>query len=1035
MIVTKFLNATVTNINSSLGWNEQVSSLTVQLVEDRANGDRYLDPGEGSYAVFECGNFTFEGIIQLSVRKNDFGGNPTYEVRLVDPRELLSGVQVIISSYMGSTQGLPNLLNAYGYWETTLGFGGSLVNESGMLWDSTVDFLNINGVYPDLNISDTNMRVGIKPAIEALTLDGGDFGSGIVFKGRAYPIDLGGLPTVLPYYRIGGVSRTILDMVSELCQDAGYDFTVYMENGTIKFRCVSRLNPPVIGTIAKWIDQQTNVIDKNVGVELRNEPTNAMLIGGDAQYLYQVNNGAGDDTIWPFWGFDVDGHLIIGTGDPQIDHEFYLNSGEILDLYGSTSYHCSIDELRWSLGNYESWAFYVMKYWPDKAAQIGLRNTLDWQSSFASLFDDVLLQRDFITENSDDAEVFGEMNSNDYFTNRAQRVYNFVRGYAEEFYGRKFLVRLPFTIYYKMEPETTLVVTSDEVSDGGYVVEGSQPLGLPYVDENKFMTDDGRHQCFVAFGYDRHIDFSNINYENAAFDNNRLFMRATVDNQIVYRADSLLPHVVITLADPVFAIYPDPLGGVDLIADMMEVSQDAIINAVGVRHGSFPVRLGNSTFRPQSVAIPMRSNRFSYGPWGTFGPYSTPGVPGKTIFERDESLTPWNYGDYDTMNQAAGAKLGGVTSNMQQIETGSVTMTETPRISLFEALVEGGPNVTSIDVNMGISGFTTTYEMRTYTPQFGAFARANADRLKRLGVAAQQIRRSLRAIFQRQSDFNNPITSQFQGFMEYAAHPVRQMTPHDTLLASMIASDKHGYRSSASFQTIDEMMANMRADNGNIFNSMGGMSLEGLYRPFSLNFDEITDMPHFERANSKVYKKGYTTEQLDPIRDSDIDIVISGDGYNGKLHRLKNGIDYDTARGASFRGPLVLVGWGAEYTGKPLPNKGDETLPVYQWENDFIDLPAQHPESFRSGIVALHWDDWRKVWTVPTTLNGVLDADMTDNTLGKTGVLMSIKVDGDDLGDKVMVYNRLGGTPKAGKNAIASYDQLANKWYLVACAC
>ncbi len=85
--------------------------------------------------------------------------------------------------------------------------------------------------------------------------------------------------------------------------------------------------------------------------------------------------------------------------------------------------------------------------------------------------------------------------------------------------------------------------------------------------------------------------------------------------------------------------------------------------AAGLRHGSFPMKIHPSPYRPTAVTLPMKSNRDSYGPWSVIG------VPGKVNFQRDESLVPWNYGDFDTMNQAAIAKLANSATNMQEAET------------------------------------------------------------------------------------------------------------------------------------------------------------------------------------------------------------------------------------------------------------------------------------------------------------------------------------------------------------------------------
>jgi hypothetical protein len=274
--------------------------------------------------------------------------------------------------------------------------------------------------------------------------------------------------------------------------------------------------------------------------------------------------------------------------------------------------------------------------------------------------------------------------------------------------------------------------------------------------------------------------------------------------------------------------------------------------------------------------------------------------------------------------------------------------------------------------------------------------------------------------------------------------------------------------------TVDEMLANMRGDDPETYRSMGGMGLEGLYRPFTAAFeggkpkdtsndrvspptaqpplgagqkappqDDGTDspLPHFTKARPDLYQQAYTTQELDPVRFSDVDIVLNGQYYNGAIHRLKGRIDTDQLRGVGLRGPLTIVGYGPEVTGKPTPNAGDETKPVDQWSDAFLASPQLHPEKWKAGILLAHWDTWRGGWTIPTILKGTLDADLTD-TNGLASVPMTIKAfgsavdsDGKPYG-KVKVYCDLGGPaiPK-GRGVVASYYQLENRWYVTSARC
>jgi hypothetical protein len=1094
--VTKFLGCSVIGMSSSVGWNEQPSSCTISLVEDTINGDFFLQPIPGSPQIFRLDQFEFQGIVIKWERGTTIPSGTTYQVILNDPRELLSGVQVVLAAWTGQVP-VPNLLNCYGYWQNVLGFGGSLTNDSGMIWSAPYSITNVTlGTTGGVTINNyPEGNVGILPAIQAMTGHRSLFGGPVQFRDWFYQVDLSGLPSAPTYYRMGGVSRSLLEIVSQICQDAGCDYMVVLDGGVIKFRSVSRTYQPAIGTIGAFVTGDTNATAKSYGVELRNDITNAVLLGGDVYNLYQVTSNALSQVILPFWGLALDGSVIEGNGDPnQPGYTVGLNCNEVADIVGDVVYPVDLIELRTALASYESWAYYVMAWYPDKALQIGIANSVDPESELAELFPDILLRRDLIAQAINDIAAFGAMNASDFWSNRCQRMYEFVRSYASNFFGKQFLVRVPFYLYWKYIPETTQLVSSEEVStEGGYVPEGADPLGLPYQNIDAFMTEDGRIGFYATIPYSDTMDLSGIDWSRTVLANGYLYVSGSPQTPIYYPAGSAYPWIVVSLDQPIYDVLPDPLGGVDEIAQILNMPTDAVVAAAGYRMGSFPVRITPAPYLPTGAAIPMKDNQSSYGPWGTFGAYGQSGAAGKTSFDRDESMVPWNYGDYNTLNEAAAAMLSGAATFQQEAETGSVEDVGTPSCQLGDSLYTNGPNVTSIDCQVSTQGVTTSYRMQTFTPQFGAFQKANADRLRRLGIAAQQIRRSLRQLFLRENAINSIENSAYVGAMANAAYAIRQGTPHDVIMASMTQDSQFGYRTQAGTMTVDEMMANMRGDDDDSYNLVGGMGMEGLYRPFATAWDpdDAGDMPHFEQADMAVFMaKTPCTQSVDPIRYSDIDILVNGQGYanwqpppsgtsgdgsqynfnpasgfgggilpSGFLgdpyfkdkygndtteyypttHRLKGQPDYDHARGVGLRGPAVMIGYGSEFTGKPVPNKNDMTQPVHTWSDTYSNNAQLHPEDWKAGVVLLHWDDWRKGWGVPTTLRGVLKGALTNDD-GSASAPMQIQVSGIPLSGNptVPIYNDLGGgTIASGTRVAACHDPLSNRWMIlggVACS-
>jgi hypothetical protein len=161
-----FLGASITSFNINAGFGDSSSTLSVQLVEDEYNTadgtdagigqdvyhsgtyDNFAPPPVGSPVFFTFGNkraavsdvyqkvyddlyglsgvsvatsgynhFSFGGILQSYTQNKNATGGLTYSVQVVDPREILSNVQLILNNYTGSTYGGMNLINIYGFLE------------------------------------------------------------------------------------------------------------------------------------------------------------------------------------------------------------------------------------------------------------------------------------------------------------------------------------------------------------------------------------------------------------------------------------------------------------------------------------------------------------------------------------------------------------------------------------------------------------------------------------------------------------------------------------------------------------------------------------------------------------------------------------------------------------------------------------------------------------------------------------------------------------------------------------------------------
>lgn len=329
-----FLGASITNWSINAGYGDSVSTLNIDLVEDEFNKsdktplglgvdvyhsgilDTFNPPFTGSPVYFSFGktratvndaftkvyddlfgleyhkqnanttkaqfHFNFGGILQSFVRNRGQGGNPIFSVQIVDPREILSNVVLILNNYTGTTFNNKNMFNLYGFLEynptqellnkfktsyranslrkTVRGDGSYFFTGNDMYSGLTVpdtDDYNIYNdkiTYPSLSSDSLPARFPItgtgksrrtaqgipyyriRQALNALlSIDGkipeeyqiAGFGGYVNFRGFNYVVDLGGLlDKVPPYYFFDFDQINLLDFCLEICDITSSDLFV-----------------------------------------------------------------------------------------------------------------------------------------------------------------------------------------------------------------------------------------------------------------------------------------------------------------------------------------------------------------------------------------------------------------------------------------------------------------------------------------------------------------------------------------------------------------------------------------------------------------------------------------------------------------------------------------------------------------------------------------------------------------------------------------------------------------------------------------
>ena len=260
-----FLGCSVLGFNGTIGWNTQESSVKVDLIEYKCPpNENQIFLGEnliGYPVYFHCGDFFFGGLLQNWTYTENSGGK-TFSVNVIDPRQILEQCVLITDTYAGPPIRTLNYFDVYGFYEESVylnkncsAFGTADVTERGMPYNKIIDALK-------------SMNPTVCTPVGAnLTIDWSTFN----------------IP-VPQYFKIAGPSITILQLIADICDEAGYEFFVTLDSGNvIRIHTVSmKQYDPIEDNLFFGFN---NVIDFSYGKELRMTKTRNLLFGEQQHYL------------------------------------------------------------------------------------------------------------------------------------------------------------------------------------------------------------------------------------------------------------------------------------------------------------------------------------------------------------------------------------------------------------------------------------------------------------------------------------------------------------------------------------------------------------------------------------------------------------------------------------------------------------------------------------------------------------------------------------------------------------------------------
>jgi hypothetical protein len=163
---------------------------------------------------------------------------------------------------------------------------------------------------------------------------------------------------------------------------------------------------------------------------------------------------------------------------------------------------------------------------------------------------------------------------------------------------------------------------------------------------------------------------------------------------------------------------------------------------------AFPQRINAavpSPVYPDLVVLPLMSKERCYGPWvssqSDVQAKVYQNVAGKVDFIKDENLAPWNYSGYQLMNAAGILQAEFANSLLLQTERGGFVIPSAPfGITLGKELLNGGPLITNLAVDVSENGVRTTCKMDLYTAKFGKLQKQKQDQISKISRERQKLK-------------------------------------------------------------------------------------------------------------------------------------------------------------------------------------------------------------------------------------------------------------------------------------------------------
>jgi len=746
------------NFNINIGIGSNSSILDLELVVDPCGTDAGVgftlpDVGRAVKFFSTTTAFAFGGIIN-SASVSESSNGYTYKFKIIDPRKILDNVSVLLKDYYcndAAIATMPNFIN-FAYFQEGVTCAVCPPGEDSQNWPRVQSCTGFGTSGPGTSSSQNG--ISLLKVLQRLQIDSG----GRIFTTSGADqlnLDLSRLIAVTPEWSItSSSSMTIGEIIDQASRDAACDTFTTLEGNTIIIwtvdRSVAVTSSPITYLIKQAKSTGTLINSEEGEVELY-EKSNRIIIGDNVNYLSEVSFKNNVDMML---GYLEDGSIVRAQGTPFKGVKINTSAINTL-LGGGLGDSFAIDETEiLATKTQEIWLLYGAIKPNSLSARIqtilGINALMN---EMLVAFTTINNANDPDTINDNLAKIKGinqapaDQQTDDLL--KFIQCWRWFTNFVQEYYGKKWFIPINSPCVYPANPPEIIqgeggpYLLSDYPTSDGYPSPSQQNGNILQLKNKEFFeTTDGKYNGFLRFNSKDKVSAAinrqpvDFTFSSHTLDSNSLnespnifikingaleIIRYKNKSQILVESD-MIPLInfpggkrILTTALRTFAaLFPDKLNQL----------KDQGINPIQSLN---IFQLTPVAARPEAACVPMKSNIYVYGPWGS----SSLSI-GSTDVVVDSSLNPWSFGGYSAMNIAGEALALQAIRPVNKEFSGSVTIAEPPGWNIQYFIQNYAMILDSMNVVYGAQGSTTTYSFKTHIPKFGQYGQAVSATLQQM---------------------------------------------------------------------------------------------------------------------------------------------------------------------------------------------------------------------------------------------------------------------------------------------------------------